>query len=58
VWRPGQDVVHSERGPGWVQGAGLGRVTVRFEGPHTAPGPIATFLVDDPALSPAEPPVW
>jgi DNA polymerase-4 len=57
-WRPGQDVLHAERGPGWVQGAGLGRVTVRFEGPHTGKGPIVTFLIDDPALSPAEPPVW
>jgi DNA polymerase-4 len=58
IWTPGQDVRHAERGAGWVQGAGLGRVTVRFEGPHTAPGPIATFAVTDPALSPAEPPVW
>src|SRR4051794_40960164 len=24
-WIPGQDVHHVERGPGWVQGAGLGR---------------------------------
>jgi DNA polymerase-4 len=57
-WIPGQDVEHAERGPGWVQGSGLGRVTVRFEGPHTAPGPIRTFAVDDPDLSPAEPPVY
>jgi DNA polymerase-4 len=57
-WTPGQDVVHAERGAGWVQGAGLGRVTVRFEGPHTKPGPIRTFAVDDPDLTPAEPPVW
>jgi DNA polymerase-4 len=58
TWWPGRDVQHAERGPGWVQGAGLGRVTVRFEGPHTRPGPIATFAVDDPALSPADPPIW
>jgi len=58
VWTPGQDVHHAERGAGWVQGAGLGRVTVRFEGPHTGPGPIATYAITDPALSPAEPPVW
>lgn len=57
-WRPGQDVLHAERGPGWVQGSGLGRVTVRFEGPHTAPGPIRTFAVDDPDLTPADPPTW
>jgi DNA polymerase-4 len=58
VWTPGQDVLHAERGAGWVQGAGLGRVTVRFEGPHTGPGPIATYAITDPALTPAEPPVW
>jgi DNA polymerase-4 len=58
TWRPGQDVVHIERGAGWVQGAGLGRVTVRFEGPHTPPGPIKTFPIEDPALTPSDPPVW
>lgn len=58
VWYPGQDVVHAERGAGWVQGAGLGRVTVRFEGPHTGPGPIATFRIEDPLLHPADPPTW
>jgi DNA polymerase-4 len=49
-WLAGQDVRHAERGPGWVQGAGLGRVTIRFEGPDTPPGRIGTFSVDDPAL--------
>jgi len=58
IWRPGQDVYHAERGAGWVQGAGLGRVTVRFEGPHTGPGPIRTFAIGDPELVPAEPPLW
>jgi DNA polymerase-4 len=58
VWTPGQDVHHAERGAGWVQGAGLGRVTIRFEGPHTGPGPIATYAITDPALSSADPPVW
>jgi DNA polymerase-4 len=57
-WWPGQDVVHTGRGPGWVQGTGVGRVTVRFEGPDTPPGPIATFAVDDPDLAPADPPAW
>jgi DNA polymerase-4 len=56
--RPGADVVHEEFGAGWVQGSGLGRVTVRFEGPHTGPGRIRTLPVDDPALSPAPPPIW
>ncbi|WP_114561404.1 DNA polymerase IV, partial [Desertihabitans aurantiacus] len=57
-WRPGQDVEHDEHGPGWVQGSGAGRVTVRFEGPHTLPGRIRTFAVADPALHPADPPVY
>lgn len=53
-WLAGQDVRHAERGPGWVQGAGLGRVTVRFEGPDTPAGRIGTFAVDDPALEPVD----
>ncbi|SCK58578.1 DNA polymerase-4 [Streptomyces sp. WMMB 322] len=55
-WIPGRDVRHAERGPGWVQGSGLGRVTVRFEEPGSAPGRVCTYAVDDPALEPAEPP--
>ncbi len=54
-WRAGQDVRHVEYGPGWVQGSGLGRVTVRFETPQSEPGRVRTFFVDDPALSSAEP---
>ncbi|PPK98205.1 DNA polymerase-4 [Kineococcus xinjiangensis] len=57
-WSPGQDVTHDEHGPGWVQGSGVGRVTVRFEGPRTPVGRIRTFRDDDPALHPAGPPVW
>ncbi len=57
-WWPGQDVRHDELGPGWVWGRGLGRVTVRFEGPTTPPGPVRTLAADDPALHPAEPPDW
>lgn len=57
-WRTGQDVVHADHGAGWVWGAGLGRVTVRFEGPRTAPGPVRTFAVDDPDLQHADPPDW
>ena len=57
-WWPGQDVRHEELGHGWVWGRGLGRVTVRFEGPLTAPGPVRTLAADDPALSPADPPDW
>jgi DNA polymerase-4 len=55
VWLPGQDVVHEELGRGWVQGSGVGRVTVRFETPDSPPGRVRTFRIDDPALSPADP---
>ncbi|MFR9797326.1 DNA polymerase IV [Streptomyces sp. MS06] len=54
-WRPGRDVRHALHGHGWVQGSGLGRVTVRFETPDSAPGRVRTFRVDDPALEPAQP---
>ena len=54
-WLPGADVEHTEHGRGWVWGAGLGRVTVRFETWQTGPGPVRTFAEDDPALSRVEP---
>lgn len=54
-WRPGADVRHAEHGQGWVWGSGRSRVTVRFEGPMTPPGPVRTFADDDPDLSPVEP---
>jgi DNA polymerase-4 len=57
-WWPGQDVRHAEFGAGWVWGRGLGRVTVRFEGPLTEPGPVRTLAADDPQLTPADPPHW
>ncbi|MEV6928310.1 DNA polymerase IV [Dactylosporangium sp. NPDC051485] len=57
-WRTGEDVRHDEHGAGWVWGSGRGRVTVRFEGPRTPPGPVRTFAVDDPALHPDDPPDW
>ncbi|MFF0298978.1 DNA polymerase IV [Kitasatospora sp. NPDC004614] len=49
-WWPGQDVTHSEFGPGWVQGSGVGRVTVRFETPYSGPGRVRTFSVDEEGL--------
>jgi DNA polymerase-4 len=58
AWHPGQDVVHPELGSGWVWGSGLNRVTVRFEGPRTTPGPVRTLAADDPDLQPADPPDW
>jgi DNA polymerase-4 len=55
-WRAGHDVRHAEYGHGWVQGSGLGRVTVRFETPDDVePGRVRTFRTDDPELEPAEP---
>ncbi|ORM08614.1 DNA polymerase IV [Prescottella equi] len=42
-WRPGVDVSHPEYGHGWVQGAGHGVVTVRFETRSTGRGPSRTF---------------
>lgn len=51
-WSPGMDVIHEEYGPGWVWGSGLGRVTVRFETRHTAPGPVRTLDSTDTALRP------
>ena len=58
LWHPGQDVVHPELGSGWVWGSGLNRVTCRFEGPRTPPGPVRTLAADDPDLQPADPPDW
>jgi DNA polymerase-4 len=55
-WPAGHDVHHAGFGHGWVQGSGLGRVTVRFEAPEDAgPGRVRTFRTDDPELEPAEP---
>ncbi|MFF1839792.1 DNA polymerase IV [Streptomyces sp. NPDC058231] len=54
-WPAGHDVRHAEYGHGWVQGSGVGRVTVRFEEPGTPPGRVRTFRIDDPALRPADP---
>nr|WP_308187778.1 DNA polymerase IV [Pseudonocardia abyssalis] len=54
-WRPGDDVRHDEHGHGWVQGAGHGRVTVRFETRTTGPGRARTFPADDPALTRTDP---
>lgn len=54
-WQAGHDVRHDVHGHGWVQGSGVGRVTVRFEEPWTPPGRVRTFLIGDPALRPADP---
>ena len=54
-WRTGDDVAHPEHGHGWVQGAGHGRVTVRFETASSGPGRAITYAADDPALTRADP---
>jgi DNA polymerase IV len=54
-WRAGEDVSHPAYGHGWVQGAGHGRVTVRFETRTTGPGPVRTFTATDPDLGRADP---
>ncbi|MFC4472794.1 DNA polymerase IV [Streptomyces xiangluensis] len=54
-WAAGHDVRHAEFGHGWVQGSGIGRVTVRFETPDSEPGRVRTFRIDDPELEPADP---
>mgnify|MGYP001757686916 FL=1 len=55
AWAATQDVHHSEFGHGWIQGAGHGFVTVRFETRATGPGPVKNLRADDPDLSPADP---
>lgn len=54
-WRIGDDVQHDQWGHGWVQGAGHGVVTVRFETRANGPGPARTLVADDPALHRANP---
>ncbi|MCX4544808.1 DNA polymerase IV [Streptomyces sp. NBC_01565] len=54
-WGAGSDVWHAVYGAGWVQGSGVGRVTVRFERPGSEPGRVRTFRVDDPELEPSDP---
>ncbi|CAM2824426.1 DNA polymerase IV [Mycobacterium intermedium] len=54
-WRIGDDVAHREYGHGWVQGAGHGVVTVRFETRASGPGPARTFPLDTAELTAANP---
>ncbi|MGK2881439.1 MAG: DNA polymerase IV [Mycobacterium sp.] len=55
MWRVGDDVAHPRYGHGWVQGAGHGVVTVRFETRASGPGPVHTFAVDEAELVRANP---
>ncbi|MGU3499114.1 DNA polymerase IV [Mycobacterium sp. C31M] len=54
-WRVGDDVSHTEFGHGWVQGAGHGVMTVRFETRASGPGTARTFRADLPEISRANP---
>lgn len=53
-WHPGLDVSHPQYGHGWVQGAGHGVVTVRFETRSTGTGIAKTFPEDNPFLEVAD----
>jgi DNA polymerase IV len=55
AWRVGDDVVHTTYGHGWIQGAGHGVMTVRFETRGTGPGPVHTFPDDTPGIERANP---
>lgn len=54
-WRVGDDVTHPEFGHGWVQGAGHGVVSVRFETRSSGTGLMRTFAIDTPDLTGADP---
>nr|WP_167670497.1 DNA polymerase IV [Mycobacterium interjectum] len=54
-WRVGDDVAHRDYGHGWVQGAGHGVVTVRFETRGSGPGQARTFPADTGDLTGANP---
>ncbi|HYB38057.1 MAG TPA: DNA polymerase IV [Mycobacterium sp.] len=54
-WRVGDDVAHRDLGHGWVQGAGHGVVTVRFETRGSGPGPARTFPADSCDITSANP---
>ena len=56
-WLPGLDVAHEEYGAGWVQGSGVGRVTVRFEVPSdTLPGRVPHLSGGRPGARPQRAP--
>lgn len=54
-WRVGDDVAHREFGHGWVQGAGHGVVTIRFETRGSGPGPARTFPIESEDVTSANP---
>jgi DNA polymerase IV len=54
-WRVGDDISHRDFGHGWVQGAGHGVVTVRFETRASGAGQARTFAADSGDLTNANP---
>lgn len=54
-WRVGDDVAHRRYGHGWLQGAGHGVMTVRFETRASGPGVARTFADDDDEITRADP---
>jgi DNA polymerase-4 len=54
-WRIGDDITHTEYGHGWVQGAGHGVMSVRFETRASGPGVMRTFADDSPEVGRADP---
>lgn len=54
-WRVGDDLSHPVFGHGWVQGAGHGVVSVRFETRGSGPGVMRTFEIDTAELTSANP---
>ncbi|OBF88201.1 DNA polymerase IV [Mycobacterium sp. 852002-51152_SCH6134967] len=55
AWRVGDDVTHPDFGHGWIQGAGHGVMTIRFETRTSGPGQARTFPVDTPGIERANP---
>lgn len=54
-WRVGDDVAHPQFGHGWVQGAGHGVVSVRFETRSSGTGVMRTFPIGAAELTAADP---
>ncbi len=55
AWQVGDDVRHPDLGHGWVQGAGHGVMTVRFETRCRGPGPARTFPTEGSGITAADP---
>ena len=55
AWRIGDDVTQPDFGHGWIQGAGHGVMTVRFETRTTGPGQARTFPVEASGIERANP---